>query len=223
MPMGKTVVIICDGEFPKKEYPHYLIKSADFTICCDGALGKYLRNSRKIFGKVVLPDLVIGDMDTLSVSMQKKYSRIIHKEEEQEHNDLTKAVRWAIGNVEDISQIYILGATGGRADHTIGNISLLMEYTRMFDLERMCVNIEMISDTGTAFAVNDTVELDCGIGRQISIFSPDSSLRIKSHGLEYPTDEVVFDNWWKATLNKASQDTVRLEFSHRSMALVMLD
>ena len=221
--MGKTVVIICDGQFPRTEYPRYLIKSADFSICCDGALVKYLRHSRRIFGEERTPDLVIGDMDTLSEKMQARYSSLIVKVEEQEHNDQTKAVRWAISNVEGIEQIYILGATGKRVDHTIGNASLLMEYTRMFDLEGLGINIEMVSDTGTAFAVNNTFEMDCGIGRQVSIFSPDNSLNIRSTGLEYPTDEVVFDNWWKATLNKASQDTVRLEFSHRSIALVMLD
>ena len=221
--MGNTVVIICDGQFPRTEYPRYLIKSADFSICCDGALVKYLRHSRSIFGEERTPDLVIGDMDTLSEKMQARYSSLIVKVEEQEHNDQTKAVRWAIGNIKDISHIYILGATGKRVDHTIGNASLLMEYTRMFDLEGLGINIEMVSDTGTAFAVNDTFEMDCGIGRQVSIFSPDNSLNIRSTGLEYPTDEVVFDNWWKATLNKAVQDTVRLEFSHRSIALVMLD
>ena len=221
--MGKTVVIICDGQFPRTEYPRYLIKSADFSICCDGALVKYLRHSRSIFGEERTPDLVIGDMDTLSEKMQARYSSLIVKVEEQEHNDQTKAVRWAISNVEGIEQIYILGATGKRVDHTIGNASLLMEYTRMFDLEGLGINIEMVSDTGTAFAVNDTFEMDCGIGRQVSIFSPDNSLNIRSTGLEYPTDEVVFDNWWKATLNKAVLDTVRLEFSHRSIALVMLD
>lgn len=221
--MGRTVVIICDGQFPKNEYPRYLIRTADYTICCDGALAKYLRYSKTIFGQERTPDLVIGDMDTLSASMQKRYSDIILKEEEQEHNDQTKAVRWALKNIEDIDTIYILGATGKRVDHTIGNASLLMEYTRMFDLEGMGVSIEMVSDTGTAFAVNDTIDLDCGIGRQVSIFSPDNSLKIRSRGLEYPTDDVVFDNWWKATLNKASEDRVHLEFSHRSIALVMLD
>ena len=219
--MGKTVVIICDGQFPRTEYPRYLIKSADFSICCDGALVKYLRHSRSIFGEERTPDLVIGDMDTLSEKMQARYSSLIVKVEEQEHNDQTKAVRWAISNVEGIEQIYILGATGKRVDHTIGNASLLMEYTRMFDLGT--IGITMVSDNGTAFAVNDTMEFDCGTGRQVSIFSPDNSLRIKSSGLEYPTDEVVFDNWWKATLNKASCDTVRLEFSHRSMALIILN
>ena len=219
--MVQNVVIICDGSFPRTEYPRYLIRTADFIICCDGALTKFLRHSKTIFGSERLPDLVIGDMDTLSTSMQKKYSDIIIKENEQEHNDQTKAVRWAINNLPDIESIHILGATGGRADHTIGNLSLLMEYTRMFDLKE--IFIESISDEGVAFPANDTIEFDCGEGREISIFSPDNNLRIKSEGLMYKTDEVVFDNWWKATLNKASQDKVKLTFSHKSIALIMMN
>jgi thiamine pyrophosphokinase len=219
--MHKTVVIICDGQFPKNEYPRYLIRTADFIVCCDGALRKFVRNSMAIFGEDRLPDLVIGDMDTLPASWQKKYADIIIRESEQEHNDQTKAVRWVLGNIADIDHIYILGSTGGRADHTIGNLSLLMEYTRMFDLGE--TTIEAVTDQETFFAVNDTIEFDCGIGRQVSIFSPDNSLKIGSTGLEYPTDEVVFDNWWKATLNKATQDTVRLEFNHKSIALIALN
>lgn len=219
--MFSKVVIICDGKFPKTEYPHYLIRTADYIICCDGALKKFLRNSLSIFGEERLPDLVIGDMDTLPASMQKKYADIILKETEQEHNDQTKAVRWALNNLKGIETIHILGATGGRADHTIGNTSLLMEYTRMFDLKD--ITIEMVSDDGTIFPINDTIEFECGPERSISIFTPDNSLRIRSEGLMYPTDDVVFDNWWKATLNKTVQDNVRLEFSHRSIALIMLD
>ena len=166
---------------------------------------------------------MIGDMDTLSAAMQKKYSAVIIKEDEQEHNDQTKAVRWAVNNIPDIDHIYIIGATGGRLDHTIGNASLLMEYTRMFDLDSKGISIDMVTDEGTAFAVNDTTEFDCGIGRRVSIFTPDNTLRIRSAGLEYPTDDVIFDNWWKATLNKAVADTVRLEFNHPSMALIILD
>ena len=221
--MEKSVVIICDGSFPKSEYPKYIIGSADFIVCCDGALTKFLKQSPKIFGEERLPDLVIGDMDTLAPALQKKYADIIIREDEQEHNDQTKAFRWALENVPGISQIYILGATGEREDHTIGNISLLMEYARTYDLEGMGINVEMISDHATIFAATDTFEMDCGEGRRVSIFSPDNSLRIKSEGLEWPTDEVIFDNWWKATLNRAFQDHVRLEFSHRSIALIMMD
>ena len=219
--MHKRVVIICDGNFPKTEYPRYLIRTADFIICCDGALMKFLRNSKAIFGEARLPDLVTGDMDTLSAAMQKKYADIIVKEDEQEHNDQTKAVRWALSNLDGIESICILGATGGRADHTIGNISLLMEYTRMFDLGDM--NLEMVTDNQTIFPITDSTEFDCGTGRQVSIFSPDNSLRIKSEGLSFPTEDVIFDNWWKATLNKATQDTVKLELNHPSIALVMIN
>lgn len=219
--MHSKVVIIGDGKFPKTEYPRYLIRTADYIICCDGALMKFIRNSKAIFGEERLPDLVIGDMDTLSPAMQKKHADIIVKVDEQEHNDQTKAVRWALSNLEGIQELHIIGGTGGRTDHTIGNVSLLMEYTRMFDLRDM--TIDMISDEGTIFPANDTIEFECGTGRSISIFTPDNTLKIRSKGLMYPTDEVIFDNWWKATLNKATEDTVRLELSHRSIILIMLD
>lgn len=221
--MGKRVVIICDGQFPKTEYPRYLLTTADVLVCCDGAVVKFVRNSKAIFGTERLPDLIIGDMDTLSPGLQKRYSHLIVKESEQEHNDQTKAVRWALNNVEDLSEIIILGSTGGRPEHTIGNASLLMEYMRTFNLEEKGINIQAVSDYGTIFPITDSTEIDCGEGREISIFSPDNSLKIKSEGLVWPTDDVVFDNWWKATLNKACTDTVRLEFSHRSLALIILN
>lgn len=221
--MRKNVVIICDGAFPKSEFPRYLIRNADFIVCCDGALRKFLRNSKAIFGSDRLPDLVIGDMDSLSGTMKKRYGDIIVQVDEQEHNDQTKAFRWVMENISDIGHIYIIGATGEREDHTIGNISLLMEYARSYDLAGMEIEVEMVTDHATIFAVTDTFGMDCGTGRRVSIFSPDNSLRIHSEGLEWPLDDVVFDNWWKATLNRASADRVRLEFSHSSIALIMLD
>ena len=75
--MGGEVVIICDGAFPKTEYPRYLIRTADFTICCDGALRKFIRNSKAIFGDDRLPDKVVGDMDSLPASLKARYSDII--------------------------------------------------------------------------------------------------------------------------------------------------
>ena len=104
--MDKSIVIICDGSFPKSEYPRYIIRAADLIVCCDGALTKFIRNSRSIFGEERLPDLVIGDMDTLSPAMQRKYSDIIIREEQQEHNDQTKAVRWVLNNIDNIGLFF---------------------------------------------------------------------------------------------------------------------
>ncbi|MGM9734907.1 MAG: thiamine diphosphokinase [Candidatus Cryptobacteroides sp.] len=221
--MRKDVSIVCNGQFPASEYPRYLLRNSDFIICCDGALRKFIRSSKAVFGKDRLPDLVIGDMDSLSQEMRRKYGDLIVKVDEQDYNDQTKAFRWVMENMTDVGAIHILGATGEREDHTIGNVSLLMEYARMYDLEGMDVRVEMTTDHGTIFAITDTFEMECGEGRRVSIFSPDNSLRIKSSGLKWKTDDVVFDNWWKATLNRAVDDKVRLEFSHSSIALIMMD
>ncbi len=220
MIMEKKAVIIDQGDFPRTEYPRYLLREADYVVCCDGALEKYLRNMDAVFGRERMPDIVIGDMDSLKPSVRKRYSGLLIKEEEQDHNDQTKAVRYIIEHAADVSDIYILGGTGGREDHTIGNLSLLMEYTRMFE---NCPRIEMVSDHSTAFAITDSIDIHCGEGRSFSLFSPDNSLTVRSAGLQWKTDEVVFDNWWKATLNRATEDTVHLEFSHRSIALVILN
>ena len=219
----KTAVIICNGEFPRKEYPRLLIKEADHIICCDAALQTYLRHCNTIFGKVREPDIVIGDMDSLSLSLRGKYKdRIIH-DTDQETNDQTKAFNLVISRFRDLDAIHIIGAIGKRVDHSIGNLSLLMEYARSYDLEGMGISVDMVYDYGSAFAITGSMELHCGKGRKISLFSPDNSLRIRSSGLEWPTDNVVFDNWWKATLNRSTEDIVRLELSHRSIALILID
>jgi hypothetical protein len=41
----------------------------------------------------------------------------------------------------------------------------------------------------------------------------DPAIRIVSRGLEYPTDDVVFDMWWKATLNRVSESNVSLDLT----------
>ena len=219
----KSAVIICDGVFPQKEYPRYLIRQADYIICCDAALKSYLRHCQSIFGKDRKPDAVIGDLDSISPSLVSKYSDIIIHETEQENNDQTKAFKFVLSKYKDATEIHIIGATGKRADHTIGNVSLLMEYARRFESQISGKSVDMVTDYETIFAITDSIELHCGKGRTVSIFSPDNSLRIKSSGLVWKTDDVVFDNWWKATLNKASDDIVKRELSHKSIALIMLN
>ena len=211
------VVILCNGEFPRKAYPLYLLMSAEAVVCCDGAAVKYMRRS----GEGKTPEAVIGDMDSLPRQWREKLAPIVVQVEEQDDNDLTKAMRYVLEHHPDVTDIHILGATGLREDHTVGNLGLLMEYTRMFDLEG--IRVEMVSDHSTAFAITDSCELHVGKGRRVSIFSPDNSLTIKSEGLHWATDGVVFDNWWPATLNRADADIVKLTFSHPSRALVILD
>ena len=217
----KSIAILCDGEFPRKAYPLYLLDSADAVVCCDGSVLKYLRYTRRRFGEERLPEAIVGDMDTLPKAWQERLAGLIVRESEQEDNDQTKAMRYVLSHHPDVTEIHILGATGRREDHTLGNLGLLMEYTRMFDLRD--IRLEAVSDYSTAFPLTDSCELHVGKGRRVSLFSPDNTLTIKSEGLQWPTDAVVFDNWWPATLNRATDDVVKLTFSHTSRALVLLD
>ena len=212
-----NIVILCNGEFPRKAYPLYLLESADAVVCCDGAAVKYLRR----FGERKMPEAVIGDMDSLPRKWREKLAPVVVHVEEQDDNDMTKAMRYVMERHPEVTDIHILGATGLREDHTVGNLGLLMEYARMFDLRG--IRVEMVSDYSTAFAVTDSCELHVGKGRRVSLFSPDNTLTIKSEGLQWPTDAVVFDNWWPATLNRAVDDVVKLTFSHSSIALALLD
>ena len=218
-----TAVIVGNGQFPKKEYPLYLLESADFVVCCDGALDTYLRhfsgrNLRR-------PDVVVGDMDSLSKKTAERFRDIAVKIDEQETNDQSKAFHYILEHFPDVDTIHILGATGKREDHTIGNLSLLMEYAR--EMRRQdcgrTVSVDIVSDWSTAFAITDSCTLDVGEGRSVSIICPDNSLNIRSEGLVWPTDNVVFDNLWQATLNRASADRISLTFSHPSIALIILN
>ncbi|MGM9767050.1 MAG: thiamine diphosphokinase [Candidatus Cryptobacteroides sp.] len=224
-----NAVIVGNGQFPKKEYPLYLLESADYVVCCDGALDTYLRHFRS--RTLRRPDVVIGDMDSLSKKTAAKFSDIAVRIEEQETNDQSKAFHYVLEHFPDVDTIHILGATGKREDHTIGNLSLLMEYARELGGQDggggvaggRAVFVDIVSDWSTAFAITDTCDLNVGEGRGISIISPDNSLKIKSKGLVWPTDNVIFDNLWKATLNRASADCVSLEFNHPSIALIILN
>ena len=218
-----TAVIVGNGQFPKKEYPLYLLESADYVVCCDGALDTYLRHCSG--RNLRRPDVVVGDMDSLSKKTAERFRDIAVKIDEQETNDQSKAFHYILEHFPDVDTIHILGATGKREDHTIGNLSLLMEYAR--EMRRQdcgrTVFVDMVSDWSTAFAITDTCTLDVGEGRSVSIICPDNSLNIKSEGLVWPTDNVVFDNLWQATLNRASADRISLTFSHPSIALIILN
>ena len=236
-----SAVIVGNGDFPRTAYPRYLVSTADVIICCDGALKTWLRVMPGMFPEGRIPDVIIGDMDSLSSSLRKKYSdRVVHLEE-QDFNDQTKALLHLLANYEDVDTIHFIGSSGKREDHTIGNLSLLMEYAKALGGESKAADylsscmadalkpyrgrrleIDLVTDYSTVIAVADSCELAVGEGRKVSIISADNSLRIKSEGLTWPTDDVVFDNLWKATLNRASADMVKLTFNHPSAALVIL-
>ena len=202
----KNVVILAAGDFPRAEAPLAALCGADLRICCDSA-------AEALVAHGLAPDRIVGDLDSLSRGFRERFADRITQISEQDDNDLTKAFHLALTLAP--SRITILGATGKREDHTLGNISLLLDYAR----EASCP-VMMLTDYGRFETIFDTATLPSVPGQQISIFAFDNSLTIKSAGLKYPTDQVRFDTLWKATLNEALSSSFTLTLSHPSGVLL---
>ena len=128
-------VIIGNGDFPRKEYPRLLLRQADVIVCCDGGFRSFMRNRKAVWGdSEKLPDAIVGDMDSLSGRLLHEYADLVKRVPSQDDNDQTKAVRYILDNHPEADTIHLLGATGKRECHTIGNLSLLMEYAGQFGM-----------------------------------------------------------------------------------------
>jgi thiamine pyrophosphokinase len=192
------IIILADGEFPTHEIPSGKLQNASMIVCCDGAAAKLLSCD-------ITPDFIVGDMDSLDLSLREKYSNIIIQSDCQETNDLTKAFNHSL--LLNPSRIIILGATGLREDHTLGNISLLSDYSLLSS-----VSVELWTNSGRFIPVNSGGIFYAAKGSQVSIFALDCNLKIESKGLKYPLDDVVFDNWWRGTLNECLNESFELIF-----------
>lgn len=216
MTLFRKYVIVAAGAFPHTQYPLSLLKRGDVVVCCDSAFRETLKHRT--------PDYIVGDMDSTTQEEKELFKEIIFSESEQEYNDLTKAVRFVLRIAQqrgEIPHITILGATGKREDHTVGNISLLMMY---LDMLPNGGKVEMITDHGRFIPLLGDNSVWVGKGSVVSIFGADEKLKLHTSGVQYPTDNVIFDgwSWWKATLNTATEDIITLMMNHPSKVLIFV-
>jgi len=78
--------------------------------------------------------------------------------------------------------------------------------------ERAGIDIEMFTNNGRFIAVHTTSTINIPAGSYVSIFSLDTNITIESLGLKYPLKGVVFDAWWKGTLNETTEESFTLTF-----------
>jgi thiamine pyrophosphokinase len=103
-------------------------------------------------------------------------------------------------------EIIVLGATGKREDHTLGNISLLAEFPRE-------IYVTIVTDTGTFIPLHKSSEIPSFPGQQVSVFSLDPEAEVSSKGLRYELKRLKLHSWWRATLNEATANTFELIFN----------
>lgn len=196
-------VILANGAFPTHQAPLTILFTASLLVCCDGA-------ADALADAGLMPDLVIGDLDSISPARRKRFASVLIEDRDQETNDLTKAVNWC--REHHIASITILGATGKREDHTLANIGLLARYNRE-------IRAEMVTDHGIFSVIRKPSRFPSVPGQQISIFSLTPETAITASGLKYPLNGMKLTELWQGSLNEATGDSFTLRFTDGTLVI----
>lgn len=191
---GSTAVIVANGRYPHHPIPLSVIKYAPYIVCCDGAVNRFIEAGG-------FPDAIVGDCDSISEENRIRFADRLYPNTEQETNDLTKAVQFCVENGR--RSITIVGGTGMREDHTIGNISLLADYEAI-------ANVKMLTNYGIFTPVSSKTTFKSFAGEKVSLFTIGQK-PVTTTGLKYPIRNRILTNWWQGTLNESLGDSFTIE------------
>lgn len=190
--MENRTIILAAGDFPRKGGTAWkLLATAKRVVCCDGAANEYHCHFRK------WPSIIIGDLDSISRPRHIPDSCSLIHVSDQDTNDLEKALAYCAK--QGWRNPVVVGATGKREDHTLGNVFRALDY-----------GCEIVTDTGRFVPVCGGASFKVRKGTAVSIFAPDPKTRMTSKGLEWTLDDVKFRNLYCATLNRATASRVTL-------------
>ena len=193
-----SVVILAKGDYPTHPITLRILKDAKTIICCDGAVNNLETNE-------IVPDFIMGDMDSISPDLKDKYSDIIISMSDQAENDLRKAINWAEEN--NVTKAAILGAFGKRDDHSLANIFTLLQHPSKLDLT-------IYTDYGIFSVVKGEQKFDSFKGQQVSLFSAGQNIEITSTYLKYNLNNKRLSNLYCGSLNESLNEVFTISVSH---------
>lgn len=121
------IIMVAAGNADKNIINEYYTPEKTYLVGIDGG-------TRFILDAGLVPDLFVGDMDSLVISDEERTvlsaAECVKLVPEKDDTDTEHAVRLILErlnarNTDGEIQIIILGATGTRLDHTFANINLL--------------------------------------------------------------------------------------------------
>lgn len=155
----------------------------DLIIAADGGLD-YIRE----YG--LHADYVIGDFDSVTSSVPKDCLRYPSKKDD---TDLMLAVQ--LGLKKGYRHFAIYGGLGGRLDHTLANIQILLYLSHQSAtgiLYGDSYTIQIVTDSSLCFPANSPSNKK---GVLCSIFSlTDTSTGVSLDGFEYPLTDATLTN-----------------------------
>jgi len=157
------------GEFIDRTAP----QQDDFIIAADAG---YM----ELKTRGIIPDLVIGDFDSLGSAPQ--HPNVILCPEEKDDTDMMLAVKQ--GLARGFKTFIINGGLGGRLDHTLANIQILVNIAK-----RGARGVILGRDICVTAIANGAARFSSDASGYISVFSANEiSEGVTLTGLKYPLD-----------------------------------
>ena len=198
--------ILAAGSPPSHRAALETLRTAERLVACDGAWRTAASLGRN-------PDAVVGDGDSLGADGLSSLASLgipFVRMAGQDTNDLSKAFSYALESSRDGDRVAIVGATGMREDHSLGNIFRLVDFAVMHSSrcgfqERGEPGLSMVTDHGRFEPVMPPGRAwNVPAGHPVSVFAPVPGTKLSSNGLEWPIDCVDSDCLWRGTLNRAA-------------------
>lgn len=167
--------IMCGA--PNGWFDEASFKEASILIGVDGG-------ALVLVNQGIIPDVAIGDFDSIEAgeyqTLQKVCSKVIKLPCEKNETDTEVAIEYAIAL--GVTEIYIYGAMGGRIDHTLANIRLLLQFSQAK------VRIYIVDQTNSLCLLsNGYHEFLRPAHQYISFFAFETTVKgLTLRGLKYP-------------------------------------
>ncbi len=113
--MGRCV-IVGGADIGRYDRVRAHLREDDFYICCDSGL-------RHREGLGIAPDLIVGDFDSYDDPHLAVETIVLPREKDD--TDTVFAVKEALRR--GFEDFLLVGVIGGRLDHTLGNVSILLK------------------------------------------------------------------------------------------------
>ncbi|MGO9482783.1 MAG: thiamine diphosphokinase [Candidatus Kryptoniota bacterium] len=188
------VLVICNGEAPSAQRIRSLISHPKFIACADGG-------ANKAFALNYKPDLIIGDLDSLSMENGGFGEAEIVKIASQDNTDFEKTLDVLIDRGFD--EFLVAAFSGGRIDQTIANLQIAYSY-----LHRC--KIILADDKYLIFPADKTFSLIVSIGTEVSIIPMEDNTRISTEGLEYALHDDYLRKGGQGISNRAIADKITI-------------
>jgi thiamine pyrophosphokinase len=177
--MKKQAVVFVNGEFHPFPQAQQLIQPDTYIIAVDGG-------TRHALQMGVVPHVIIGDLDSLTSEALAQAEAVnvtcLRFSPHKDETDLELALQHAAE--QGIRDIFLLGASGGRLDHSLANL-LLLAHPTFKDL-----NIKIVEGHQTTFLIRNTANIRGNPGDIVSILPiGGNAVGVSNEGLEWPLND----------------------------------